>query len=83
MLQYTFLNNPAAGGILAYAKVGSVKSLGGGLGSGLILALCARSMVGAAAVGSARVAFGKRVTSTLTATTMLMCFSGCVCWGPI
>ncbi|GLI67357.1 hypothetical protein VaNZ11_011534, partial [Volvox africanus] len=47
----------AVGGVLALARKGSATSLGAGGGAALILALCARSMVGAAAVGPARVAF--------------------------
>ncbi|GIL82806.1 hypothetical protein Vretimale_8179 [Volvox reticuliferus] len=47
----------AVGGALAFARKGSATSLGAGGGAALILALCARSMVGAAAVGPARVAF--------------------------
>ncbi|EFJ48612.1 hypothetical protein VOLCADRAFT_120860 [Volvox carteri f. nagariensis] len=47
----------AVGGALAFARKGSGKSLGAGAGAALILALCARSMVGTAAVGPARVAF--------------------------
>ncbi|GIL55041.1 hypothetical protein Vafri_10694 [Volvox africanus] len=47
----------AVGGALAFARKGSAKSLGAGSGAALILALCARSMVGAAAMGPARVAF--------------------------
>lgn len=45
------------GGGYGYFKKGSAKSLGAGLGAALILALCARSMVGPAGVGPARVAF--------------------------
>lgn len=49
----------SVGGGYGYFKKGSAKSLGAGLGAALILALCARSMVGPAGVGPARVAFGE------------------------
>ena len=44
---------------MAWVKKGSVKSLGASLGAAVILALCARSMFGATAIGSVRVAFGR------------------------
>ncbi|KAG2424391.1 hypothetical protein HXX76_014600 [Chlamydomonas incerta] len=47
----------AVGSVFAFVKKGSTKSLGAGGGAALILGLCARSMVGAAAAGPARVAF--------------------------
>ncbi|GLC41604.1 hypothetical protein PLESTF_000273700 [Pleodorina starrii] len=47
----------AAGGVFAFTRKGSAQSLSAGAGASLILALCARSMVGAAAAGPARVAF--------------------------
>ncbi|GAX80351.1 hypothetical protein CEUSTIGMA_g7790.t1 [Chlamydomonas eustigma] len=48
----------AAGGAIAYVRKGSTQSLGASLGASFILLLCARSMVGATALSSARVAFG-------------------------
>ena len=56
---FVFAGMLAAGGTAAYVRKGSVKSLGASLSAGLILALCARSMVGAPAVGAVRVAFGE------------------------
>lgn len=56
---FIFAGMLAAGGSAAYIRKGSVKSLGASLGAGVILALCARSMVGAPTVGAVRVAFGE------------------------
>ncbi len=42
---------------MGYVKGKSAKSLGGGLSSAVLLGLCARSMVGASATPSVRVAF--------------------------
>ncbi|GFR50391.1 hypothetical protein Agub_g12607, partial [Astrephomene gubernaculifera] len=47
----------AAGGALAFARKRSGKSLAAASGAALILGLCGRAMVGAAAQGPARVAF--------------------------
>jgi len=47
----------AVGGIIGFVKKGSNKSLGGGLSTALILGMAARSMVGASAPASVRVAF--------------------------
>lgn len=44
---------------MGFAKRGSSKSLGGGLSGAVVLALAARSMVGAGATAGAQVAFGK------------------------
>ena len=59
ILKYASPLLPAVGGGAAYVRKGSVKSLGASLGAALILALCGRTMVGAAAVNSVRVAFGE------------------------
>ena len=56
---FVFAGMLAAGGTAAYVRKGSVKSLGASLSAGVILALCARSMVGAPAIGAVRVAFGE------------------------
>ncbi len=63
---------------MAFVRKGSSTSLGAGGGAALILALCARSMVGAGAVGSARVAFGE--SSVLRNRSLLQTLraSGCV-----
>mmetsp|Transcript_16528 Transcript_16528/g.35756 ORF Transcript_16528/g.35756 Transcript_16528/m.35756 type:complete len:186 (-) Transcript_16528:880-1437(-) len=55
---FLFAGMLAVGGTIAYVKKGSAKSLGAGLSASLVLALCARSMAGASAVGAVRVAFG-------------------------
>lgn len=44
---------------MAYLKKGSTKSLGAGVSTSLLLALCARAMTSPAATGPARVAFGE------------------------
>lgn len=56
---YAFAAFLAAGGIFAFVKAGSTKSLTSSCSAAVILALCARSMAGPAALNSARVAFGE------------------------
>lgn len=46
---------------MAYVKRKSAKSLGAGLSTAFVLALCGRAMGGPGAVGAARVAFGESV----------------------
>lgn len=67
MRPWTFLYAAflAAGGVFAYVKKGSAKSLTSAGGSALILALAARSMVGAAARGSVAVALAVSLLLTL------------------
>ena len=55
---YLFAALIGLGGLYAFIKKSSKQSLGAGLSSAVILALCARSMEGLTAVPSARVAFG-------------------------
>lgn len=55
----SFWSHCAVGGLMAYIKKGSVKSLGSGVSTSLLLALCARAMTSPGATGPARVAFGE------------------------
>ena len=50
----------AAGGLMGYAKAKSTKSLGAGLSSSVILAICAYQLSSPAASSAAIVACGKQ-----------------------